>query len=582
MVEKIAIIENKDQAKVFLKNKEQFKDYLPVTFSYEAEEILLKSGVRFKMDDDYETEGIYEGLYKISLGITNKISKEIKFYYRKIELFELFYQNLLIFIGNNLRHLKILEKIENDENPKKVLIFQRIKKNPEKEICSELANKFFGDKKETRNYVIDNEKGVKEKLISFGGLIQKKISDVFLSFKKRKGIILFDEGKHRGEFLLRELGKNKEICLLRCHSRLQKGFFIKKRYLHFYQFFGKRNEQGKKLNLKINKFLIDKKNFSFLKKLGLNKLVLSQIESLIKYYFSNKFLEVSFTINHLIDFVQKYKIKAIIVFADTPTFEKILVKTGKLFKIPTFVLQHGSVGYELGFFPFSADYFIAFGEESKYRLKKFGIPEEKIFVLGHPQFERYSDINLEKKNKIVYVSSDANSTNFLPEVDPSKKMQKDILRIIFKTMKNFPNYKLVIRKRGKDWDMYNLSKQIAREENFKNLEIVDGKNLINLFKDSKITLINNSTLALDSWISKNKVISITFKELVNFFESPLTKSLKKVFNEKELERAISKTLKNKEDPEEFLKNRLTNKENASKKIAEFIFEKISLIRKEFK
>ncbi|MDP2628699.1 MAG: hypothetical protein Q8P15_02250, partial [Nanoarchaeota archaeon] len=247
---------------------------------------------------------------------------------------------------------------------------------------------------------------------------------------------------------------------------------------------------------------------------------------------------------------------------------------GKLFKIPTFVLQHGMAGYELGFYPFSADYFIAFGEESKHRLKNFGLPEEKVFALGHPQFEKYLNQRTKRTKIISYITTTARSTDFLPEVDPSKKNQKDILRIIFRAMKNFPKYKLIVKGR-EGWDMNNLAKQIAKEENFHNFEVVEKTDSSKLLRNSDVLLVNNSTMVLDALLLKKDVISVTCKGISHFYNSPFTKPIKKVFDEKQLGKEIRKCLGRNKNYPNFLEKRLPKEwGGSSKKISEFISSKI--------
>ncbi|MDP3966505.1 MAG: hypothetical protein Q8Q04_03160, partial [archaeon] len=315
MVEKIAIIENKEQAKEFLRRKKEFEDFLPITFSYEAEEFFLDNNVKFKMEEDYETEGIYEGLYNSSLNTTNELCKEIKFYYREIELFELFYQDLLIFVGNNQKYLKILEKINKIEKPDKVVIFQEERKNPNKEICSKLAKEFFKKKGKKITYSCKKKKKLNN-FINFAGIIQKKISKIILSFSMKKNFIFFIDGKQRSEFLLKELLKNKEK-LFRCHNRLQKGFFVGKEYIPFYQFSGKESIHQKELLIRISKML-EREKFYFLKKIFFDKIILLRLKEWIAYYIQYKFIEISFIINDLINFMGNKKINAIIVYADTP------------------------------------------------------------------------------------------------------------------------------------------------------------------------------------------------------------------------------------------------------------------------
>ena len=227
---KFILIENLEQGLEYLKQKEKFKGFLPITFSFGAEELLLKNKINFKMDDDYETDFLYKDVYKTTLKNTEKICDRIKINYRGIDLMQLFYMDLFEFLGMVRRYLRLLEKIKKVENPEEIIVFKdQNNSGINDEICLRLAQEIFKKKINEVKYVKKNKK--KPFYFKIGGFMQKVFSRINLSLtNKNDHKIFFDDSKVRFEPLLKELLNNKNNKIFRCKDHLQKSFFIDKKY----------------------------------------------------------------------------------------------------------------------------------------------------------------------------------------------------------------------------------------------------------------------------------------------------------------------------------------------------------------
>ena len=142
---KIILIENKSQAKEYLKNKEKFENAVPITFDFPSEELLSNAKVNFKTEEEYETETIYKGIYDASLKNTKEICEKIKIDYRGIDLFQLFYMDLFKFLEIARRYSRLLEKIKKAEKRNKIITFRnKYNSDINEEICSKIAEQVFG------------------------------------------------------------------------------------------------------------------------------------------------------------------------------------------------------------------------------------------------------------------------------------------------------------------------------------------------------------------------------------------------------------------------------------------------------
>jgi hypothetical protein len=555
-MDKIVLIENESQAKEYLKRIGEFREFTPITFDFKSEELLLNEGIEFNTEEDYETETIYKGIYDTSLSNTREICSKVNIHYRGINLFQLFYMDLFRFLMISRRYLRLLKKIKTIEKPIEVLTLKKDSFDIKEEICLELSKFIF----ETVIEVTYYEKISYHPLVWAGRLIQKITSSIALLSNKNK--IFFDDSKVRFEPLIKELIKDNK--LFRCNSSLQKSFFVEEKYIPFYEFTQKKTEHQEKLMSDINEF----KQIDY-KEIKLETELYSILEEWINYYIKNKFIEFSGIINHIISLIESNKINMIVLHSDSEPFGKTLAQVGRLYNIPSIVILHGLLGSEIsaGYYPLSADYIVSFGKGSSERLTKLGIKKEKIIPLGSPQFDKY----FTKRRKIVFITSCSNSHNALPEIGMSKKNIKKTCTMLYKALKKFPEYKLVVKGR-KGWEMNNLPKLIAERENY-DIEFVEDVNPVELLSDAEMVIVNVTTMAIDSLCLNKSVISIWFKNMEEKVKGyKYSDSIRVVYNQEELERAIRECKNSSEEKrKKYLESELESLDGkASERIASFI------------
>ena len=571
---KFIILENKNQGLEYLKNIDNFKGVTPITFNFETEELLSEHNINFKIGESYGNHSVYKNTHKDSIRLTKEICKKININYRGIDLFQLFYADLILFFIDSLTHLKILKQIKKEEKIKEMIFFKNTASDFNNVIHVRIGMSLFEENVKIINYKDVNKKK-KEKFLKFIGYFQNIISKIKLSLvKEEENKIFFCGNKNVFGNVIKELNKNKKNKIFRCSNSLQKSFFINKKYVPFFQLLGLKTKHKKKLIKDIKNFQKETISLRFLDDLSLEKELIPILKEWIFYYLEVKFLEISKIINQMIKLIIKKKINLIILYADFNNFEKTFAQIGNLFNIPSIVVQHGIIGNETGFMPKSADYLLAFGERSKKRLIDFGYPKKNIILTGSPQFDKYKDLNIKiktnKQKKIVFIMGDSNN----PEREISKEKWKIVYEMMFKALKKFPEYELIIKCKG-EGDLYTLPEFIAKKENFQNMSNIININPIDLISDAEMVIITNSTMIFDALLLNKPVISINFKEFEKFFCYKDLKSVQTVHNQKELEEAIIKNkIQTKEDLLEIkktLKEELSNLNGkASKRVVDVI------------
>jgi len=534
---KFVIIENKNQALEYLKNIKRFEGVTPITFNFEPEKLLLENKITFKVGEAYGAPSLHKDTQKNSIRLTKEICKKININYRGIDLFQLFYYELIFFLNSSLMQLKILKKIKEREKIGDMIIFNNIAPDNE-EIYSKITAKVFESNLRVIKYKYLNKKNYN--FLEFIGYLQNIISKIKLSLvKEEENKIFFCGNKNIFENVIKELNKDKINKIFRCNNSLQKSFFVNKEYIPFYRLLGLKTRHQERLIEDIKNFNKKPNNLQFLEDLDLEKELIPVLREWIFYYIKVRFLEISGVINEMIKLMEKKNINLIMLDADVNPFEKTFAQVGKMFNIPSIVVQHGVIGGELGFFPKFADYFLVFGKKGQEILIKHGYPKKNIIITGSPQFDRYINQKIEtnKQKKIIFIMGGlANS-----DVGISKEKWKKVYEMLFKALKKFPEYKLIIKLKKGDRDLAGLPEIIAKKENFQNLEVITSISPIKLLSGADMVILTDSTMVFDALLLDKPVISINFKELEKFFCYKYLKPVKTVHNQKELESAIKKS-----------------------------------------
>ena len=220
---KLILLENVFQAEEYLKKALYFKNYLPISFDFNVEQLLLKKGLYFKTDDDYEFDSIYKGTSTLSRKLTENICEKYPLKYKGIQLFSLFYYKIYTRISYSQKCLILLKEIIKKECPKEIVIFKNLQGNfLEKEFLSNIAENFFKGKITKHTYKFLDKKGIREKLpFKIISMLQKNYTQFKLKFNRKtsKNIFIFG-GKLYFKSLTGTLLKNKKYHLFNFDSIL--------------------------------------------------------------------------------------------------------------------------------------------------------------------------------------------------------------------------------------------------------------------------------------------------------------------------------------------------------------------------
>jgi len=578
MIKKLILLENEYQALEYLRNRKKFKDFIPMSFTFPVEKILMDNKIKFKTEEDYETESLYDGIYDSSIIMDKRICDSLKFEYKGMNLFQLYHYDTGAMLNLLQKYFRLLKEIIKKENPKEIIIFETNSfRFFDMEFSSKIMKLIFKGKIKIERYSIPDKK--EKAFIKLADFMQKVFSRIKLGLvKKSDNKIFFSGSKSFFESIIKLLLKNKNNKMFRCNNNLQKSFFLNEVYIPFYKFSKKKCfEQKLKQRIEELDRKIREKDFSQ------EFVIEKELESILKYwlcgFINTEFLKVSGLIDNIIYLFKKNKIDLVLLDNDTNLFEKTLVGVCKLFKKTSIILQHGILGNKLSFIPVSADYTLVFGEEDKKWFVKQGVDKNKLKIIGCPRYDSFIDKKQKNKDKKILYITDSAKSNELPDHHLTKRRQKIILKVLFKILKKFPEYKLVIKLKP-GWEMAELPAIIANQEKFRNLELIERTDNIKLVNDAEIVVIHQSSMGIEALLLDKPVISFSFKNLDRFNIYKNKGVVDVVYTEKQFERAIRKKIKqNKEqifEREKFLKKQLYKLDGKSSERAVNFINKILL------
>jgi|GEM_PF-3527811 len=96
--------------------------------------------------------------------------------------------------------------------------------------------------------------------------------------------------------------------------------------------------------------------------------------------------------------LQQLKPAVVLVDEDVCPFNKTLVLAARNAGIPSVCLLHGVPFFNIGFYPLSSNYVLAWGENSVTRLARWGVPREQIKICGAVQYSQWKKIDLSARS----------------------------------------------------------------------------------------------------------------------------------------------------------------------------------------
>lgn len=572
---KIVLLENEDQAKTFFKLREKFKDFYPISFNFNVEHFLTYKGIPFTKDEDYEADNFYNNIYKSSKKILDQFFREIGFHYQGVELLSLFYYDLCVFLSQSKKSLRLIRKIIWKEKPSEILLFKDSTLPLEEDFFYLVLTSFFKGKITVAGYHKTIKENLRDKfLVKSAGFLQQAFSKsmLYLSKSSNRNIMVFG-GKIYFDSVIKLLSKKESFNVFNFDEILKKTFFVGPRLLPFYVFYGKNKKGCSKLSPKFEEINHEIESFFSHRLKSVESELVKPLIIKIKKLIGKEFPIISAKINEMFQVFENYHFKCLILSEDHSPFAKASIRVAKILKIPTFVFLHGLPVRDMNFGPFEPDFFLVYGEGIKEKyLENIPKSETKIEVIGCPRYDSFKSLKSDNKEKIILYPLDCSpESKIIPDRNITKRKQKKSLQMLFRTLKKFPEYNLVIKLKP-NWDMAKLPLLVAKEENFNNFKIIDRADNLKLINNAKILIINHTTMGIEALLLGKPVISISFRELDSFSPYARIKLVQKVYNEKELEKAIkeAENHKQKHPFEHFLLTDRTASEKAVRLIKKII------------
>lgn len=562
---KLILLENEFQAKEYLQNLKKFKGFVPISFDFKTEQVLNKEKIKFKMEEEYEDSKIYQNVHEESINATLDICKSLKLNYRGVEIFPLFYYDIYTTIAAFKKNLRILKKIIKKECPERIVVF---KSKDGKDIFSKIIKNIFDGQTDFEEYVYEKKKNVREKYIfKIASRMQKKLTKLRLFFSGNKNKIFVSGGKIYFKDLSKALMKNSNNKIFNFGGNFTRSFFVRGNYLPYYEFTGRDDLLQDKLKKDIIKLKEDWSKKSFSNLFGIEEELENAIKEKLFSIIGSSMPGISSKLEEFYLLLKNKKVNIILLSEESHPFSRGIVQLAKKFDVPTMTFQHGLFLSEVAAFS-DADYVFSVGGKQKELYSRASPKETKIKVMGIPRYDSLKKMKKQRKEKIIlYIMEISREEDMVPGTHLIKKQQKELLRFVFRVMKKFPEYRLIIKTRS-NWEMDELPKIIAEEQNFQNFEIIEKTDNNQLLNDSDLAIVNFTSMGLEALMLGKPVISLSYKEMKKYNPYERMDIVPKVYSEEELYKFILLGLKS-GDKERELKDVKINK-NSSQEISKII------------
>lgn len=351
-------------------------------------------------------------------------------------------------------------------------------------------------------------------------VIENLVSPTIFSKKDSKKILIFAQRNHFTAFLEFFKGLEKaQINYKLISSALLKMHLIqikkaKISYTNLETYSNERiEEKSKKVSRDLNKKWENYKTSgnlkNFLKKSGFLKIE-KITEKRLDLFFEQ---ELQGTIKNLLcakKIISDYVPKLVINMTDTTPKDMAFTQVAKNLKIPTLLIQHGTLVYD-SLLHSTSDYIAAWGDESKkwwtQNIKK---SKNAVFVTGDPQFDKYSKLYKEKvsyrlsKSKIKILLA---TSYYLGSEYQRFKLLKDYLD----ELSEIDQVELKIRTYFGRVKPNRLLREFVKEYNFP-ISVDSEENLQKQIQEADIVMAETTSLILDALILGKPVIYLCYQK----------------------------------------------------------------------
>ena len=309
------------------------------------------------------------------------------------------------------------------------------------------------------------------------------------------------------------------------------------------------------------------------------------IKPIIQKLFEKKVEEIARNIQTIKILFQRIKIDTIMISSEIGITEQIVISESKKHGIKLILLQHGiyydtkeavETNLSKGLYPIKSDKFLVWGNISENNLKNIDIIEPtKLKIIGHPKYDSWKSISMGKDSSSVLLTLTGPEHMFIQGHQISNIIKfenhvEQICRTVIAMKK-----KLII-KIHPSFHVFDFSEMIKKISS--DIEVISTGSIMELINSSDIMIATNYTTAiLESYLLQKPVICLPiidynlgiptlfdFNAETNISIEKLQMTLEKLLHDKNFK---NKTIQRQN---EFVENYLTDRENSSKKLLEYI------------
>jgi len=309
------------------------------------------------------------------------------------------------------------------------------------------------------------------------------------------------------------------------------------------------------------------------------------IKPIIQKLFEKKVEEISRNIQTIKTLFQRIKIDTIMISSEIGITEQIVISESKRHGIKLILLQHGiyydtkeAVGTNLskGLYPIKSDKFLVWGKISENNLKNIDIIEPtKLKIIGHPKYDSWKSISMGKDSSSVLLTLTGPEHMFIQghQISNIIKFENHVEQICRTVIAMEKKLIIKIHPSFHVFDFSEMIKKISSD-----IEIISTGSIMELINSSDIMIATNHTTAiLESYLLQKPVICLPiidynlgtptlfdFNAETNISIKNLQMTLEKLLHDMNFK---NKTIQRQN---EFVENYLTDRENSSKKLLEYI------------
>jgi len=220
-------------------------------------------------------------------------------------------------------------------------------------------------------------------------------------------------------------------------------------------------------------------------------------------------------------YLKTFKPSHILVLSESGTTEQIIISLAKNFKIPVILIQHGMGGSDskesdvihgfTGSMLIQSDKFFVWGEHTKQYALNFGIPSEKIFVMGSCAHDNLfnNSFNTMNHDYILFFPESPSNNHINDYTIKVNEEYEDILKTVC-TIATKLNKKLIIKLHPyiKELNETKIAKSISP-----NIEVIKKGDASSLIKSCSLLITSGLTSAMiDAAYLKKPIIRIKSRE----------------------------------------------------------------------